>query len=147
MLKKMRYNVGRIEGSTSVAYSSTPVSILHEMSRPLGALTVWDKRRRCTSYRLRAAGTFQEASHNAIIYKRHLSSSVIDKQSYEPTATKDLSHYLNPVREISRQSLEGVIGKDPSVLDPILKNGHCIVNVEVTESFRQELRTPLTAED
>jgi SNF2 family DNA or RNA helicase len=72
-------------------------------------------------YRFRAAGTFQDASHNTSIYKQQLSSNVLGTQNYEARATKDLRHYLRKVQNVPKDSLEGVIGKDPHVLDAILK--------------------------
>jgi hypothetical protein len=51
------------------------------------------------------------------------------------------------VQDISRRAWKGLLAKAHPLLDPLLKDVCCIVNVEMTEFLRQESIVPLAAED
>lgn len=98
-------------------------------------------------YRFRAGGTFEEIIYNMSIFKTQLFARVVDKRNPMRFASKNLSDYLFPPREVEQAALDECVGKDPEVLDRIMNKVTCIRKVELTETFQIEEDDELTPEE
>lgn len=98
-------------------------------------------------YRFRAGGTFEETVYNMAIFKTQLFARVVDKRNPMRCASKNLSDYLFPPREVEQAELDECVGKDPEVLDRIMDKETCIRKVELTETFQVEEEDELTPEE
>jgi SNF2 family DNA or RNA helicase len=98
-------------------------------------------------YRFRAGGTFEETTYNMSIFKTQLFARVVDKRNPMRFASKKLSDYLFPPRDVEQSELDECRGKDPQVLDRILEQETCIRKVELTETFQVEEDDELTPEE
>lgn len=98
-------------------------------------------------YRFRAGGTFEETVYNMAIFKTQLFARVVDKRNPMRCASKNLSDYLFPPREVEQAELDECVGKDPEVLDRIMDKETCIRKVELTETFQVEEDDELTPEE
>jgi SNF2 family DNA or RNA helicase len=98
-------------------------------------------------YRFRAGGTFEETIYNMAIFKTQLFARVVDKRNPMRYASKNLSDYLFPPREVEQAELDDCLGKDPEVLDRIMEDETCIRKVEFTETFQVEEDDELTPEE
>jgi SNF2 family DNA or RNA helicase len=98
-------------------------------------------------YRFRAGGTFEETAYNMSIFKTQLFARVVDKRNPTRFASKKLSDYLFPPRDVDQSDLTECTGKDAEVLDRIMKAETCIRKVELTETFQVEEDDELTPEE
>lgn len=72
-------------------------------------------------YRFHACGTYEEIMRNKVLFKNQLHSRVVDKRDPIRYATKNGKQYFAEPFDVPPQSLEEMIGKDPQVLDHIIK--------------------------
>jgi SNF2 family DNA or RNA helicase len=98
-------------------------------------------------YRLRAGGTFEELIYNKAVFKTQLAFRVIDKKNPIRHASKKASDYLFHVRDVPQEDLTPYYGKDPKVLDEVLKRSQSIRGIILTETFQKEEDEALTLED
>ena len=92
-------------------------------------------------YRFRCGGTYEDVVNNKSVFKDQLFQRVVDKKKPERYATKALSDYFLPAKEIQQQDLSEFMGADPSILDQILAEDDTkdlIRNIELTETFQKE---------
>lgn len=97
-----------------------------------------------------AGGTFEEPIQNKTIFKRQLSSRVIDKKTPIAHAKKNLGEYLFQPRTVPQLDLSGAVGEDPLVLDKILalqSHTPTIRSILKTDMFDRHANDNLTAED
>jgi SNF2 family DNA or RNA helicase len=98
-------------------------------------------------YRLRAGGTFEELIYNKAVFKTQLAFRVVDKKNPIRHASKKASDYLFHVRDVPQEDLTPYYGKDPKVLDEVLKRSESIRGIILTETFQKEEDEPLTLEE
>ena len=98
-------------------------------------------------YRLRAGGTFEELIYNKAVFKTQLAFRVIDKKNPIRHASKTVSDYLFHVRDVPQEDLTSYYGKDPKVLDEVLKRSKSIRGIILTETFQKEEEEALTSDE
>ncbi|KEF61122.1 uncharacterized protein A1O9_02687 [Exophiala aquamarina CBS 119918] len=98
-------------------------------------------------YRFRAGSTFEEVMFNQAVFKQQVFQRVVDHKNPARHASKDASEWLFPVKETEQKEFDECIGKDPSVLDTIIKRVDYIRNIELTETFQREDDEKLNEED
>ena len=98
-------------------------------------------------YRLRAGGTFEELIYNKAVFKTQLAARVVDKKNPMRYASKKITDYLFHVKEVPQEDLDPYYGKDPLVLDQVLRKSHCIRDITLTETFQKEEEESLTPEE
>ena len=79
--------------------------------------------------------------NNKSVFKDQLFQRVVDKKKPERYATKALSDYFLPTKEVKQQDLSEFVGADPSILDQVLAEDDTkdlIRNIELTETFQKE---------
>ncbi|RHZ44408.1 putative SNF2 family helicase/ATPase [Aspergillus thermomutatus] len=102
-------------------------------------------------YRFIAGGTFEEIIYNKAIFKTQLAVRVVDKKNPIRWASKKLNEYLFPAKPVKQHDISEFVGKDPYVLDKIIKedNGEerAIRKIALTETFQREDNDKLTEEE
>ncbi|GFF28202.1 helicase ARIP4 [Aspergillus udagawae] len=102
-------------------------------------------------YRFIAGGTFEEIIYNKAIFKTQLAVRVVDKKNPIRWASKKLNEYLFPAKAVKQHDISEFVGKDPYVLDKIIKedNGEerAIRKIALTETFQREDNDKLTEEE
>ncbi|KAF7165346.1 hypothetical protein CNMCM5623_009551 [Aspergillus felis] len=102
-------------------------------------------------YRFIAGGTFEEIIYNKAIFKTQLAVRVVDKKNPIRWASKKLNEYLFPAKSVKQHDVSEFVGKDPYVLDKIIKedNGEerAIRKIALTETFQREDNDKLTEEE
>ncbi|PKX96856.1 putative SNF2 family helicase/ATPase [Aspergillus novofumigatus IBT 16806] len=102
-------------------------------------------------YRFIAGGTFEEIIYNKAIFKTQLAVRVVDKKNPIRWASKKLNEYLFPAKSVKQHDISEFVGKDPHVLDKIIKedNGEerAIRKIALTETFQREDNDKLTEEE
>jgi len=98
-------------------------------------------------YRFRTGGTFEEVIYNKAVFKTQLFQRVVDKKNPMRHASKSVTDYFFPAREVPQREFGDCRGKDPKVLDLIMDGLDCIRNIELTETFQKEDDEVLTEED
>lgn len=89
-------------------------------------------------YRFRAGGTFEDNMFNKSMFKTQLFNRVVDQKNPLSHASKNISDWLFPVRDVEQQEFDECLGKDEKVLDKIIKRVDCIRNIQLTETFQRE---------
>ncbi|EMC96919.1 hypothetical protein BAUCODRAFT_68867 [Baudoinia panamericana UAMH 10762] len=73
-------------------------------------------------YRFVAGGTFETNLYNTQLFKTSLSHRVVDKKNSRRNAKRsDTRQYLYPPQPVDQEELAQWVGKDPAVLDVLLK--------------------------
>lgn len=72
-------------------------------------------------YHLMAGGTFEELLHNQSVFKQQLASRVVDKKNPARYAMRKIGEYLFHPKKVEQKDLGQFRGKDPEVLDRIMK--------------------------
>ncbi|KAE8150404.1 P-loop containing nucleoside triphosphate hydrolase protein [Aspergillus avenaceus] len=102
-------------------------------------------------YRFIAGGTFEEVMYNKAIFKTQLAFRVVDKKNPIRTAQKSLGEYLFPAKPVPQEEVAEFMGRDPEVLDKILKRDsgaeRIIRKIALTETFQKEDNDKLTDEE
>ncbi len=98
-------------------------------------------------YRLRAGGTFEELIYNKAVFKTQLAARVVDQKNPMRFASKSITDYLFHVKEVLQKDLNPYYGKDPEVLDKVLRKSNCIRDITLTETFQKEEDESLTPEE
>lgn len=99
-------------------------------------------------YRFLAGGTFEEPMYNKSVFKTQLAFRVVDKKNPIRRASKLAKEYLFPVKPVQQKDISEYIGKDPLVLDHIIKNDQgSIRRIALTETFQKEDDDRLTEQD
>ncbi|KAL8805496.1 MAG: hypothetical protein Q9182_001951 [Xanthomendoza sp. 2 TL-2023] len=101
-------------------------------------------------YRLTVAGTFEEVIHNQSLFKQQLATRAVDKRQIARSATRKMTDYFQPLKDVEQTDLEPCKGKDPDILDCILaiqSLDPCIRAIVPCETFQQEVEEKLTAEE
>lgn len=99
-------------------------------------------------YRLTAAGTFEESMHNQALFKKQLTTRVVDKGTPAPLAKKGVAEYLFLPKHVKQEDLEPFKGKDPLVLDHILANyANLVLSITPTDVFNADDGIILTREE
>lgn len=98
-------------------------------------------------YRLRAGGTFEELIYNKAVFKTQLAARVVDKKNPMRYASRKVTDYLFHVKDVPQEDLTSYYGKDPEVLDRVLRNSNCIRDITLTETFQKEEDESLTPEE
>lgn len=100
-------------------------------------------------YRFVAGGTFEEIKYNKAIFKAQLAFRVVDKKNPIRSASRSLRSYIFPVKQVERQNVSEYIGKDPLVLDKIIRDDveGAICKITLTETFQKEDNDKLTEEE
>ncbi|OOF92179.1 hypothetical protein ASPCADRAFT_55923, partial [Aspergillus carbonarius ITEM 5010] len=103
-------------------------------------------------YRFIAGGTFEENMYNKTVFKTQLAFRVVDKKNPVRSATKSLGDYLFPAKEIPQQDVTEFLGKDPEVLDKIIRSDadasdRLIRRITLTETFQKDENDKLTEEE
>ncbi|KAJ0420857.1 P-loop containing nucleoside triphosphate hydrolase protein [Aspergillus carlsbadensis] len=103
-------------------------------------------------YRFLAGGTFEEIIHHKAIFKTQLSVRVVDKKNPVRVAQKKAGDYLFPVKPVPQQDTTEYLGKDPLVLDKILRRDtqrdeRLIRSITLTQTFVKEGNEKLTEEE
>lgn len=99
-------------------------------------------------YRFIAGGTFEEVIYNKAVFKTQLAFRVVDKKSPIRYASKSLGEYLFPVKPVEKTDVSEYIGKDPRVLDEIIKeHDGSIRKIQLTETFQREDNYKMSEED
>ena len=108
-------------------------------------------------YRLLAGGTFETNMWNKQMFKTSLTQRVVDKRNPRRNAQKDMREFLHDPRAMRQEDLSQWMGKDPKVLDQILKqlgatgsggDNPTIRAIETTETLQEEvLDEPLNEEE
>ncbi|KAL2852931.1 hypothetical protein BJY01DRAFT_244334 [Aspergillus pseudoustus] len=103
-------------------------------------------------YRFLAGGTFEEIIHHKAIFKTQLSRRVVDKKNPVRFAQKKPGDYLFPAKTVPQQDTSEYIGKDPEVLDKILRldeqrSDRLIRGITLTQTFHKEGNERLTEEE
>ncbi|KAL3465822.1 P-loop containing nucleoside triphosphate hydrolase protein [Aspergillus heterothallicus] len=103
-------------------------------------------------YRFLAGGTFEEIIHHKAIFKTQLSSRVVDKKNPVRFAQKKPGDYLFPAKAVPQQDTSEYEGKDPLVLDQILRwdeqrEDRLIRSITLTQTFHREGNERLTEEE
>lgn len=98
-------------------------------------------------YRFRAGGTFEGVMFNKAVFKTQVFSRVVDHKNPARHASKNVAEWLFPVQEAEQKEFGDHIGKDPKVLDKIIKRVDYIRNIELTETFQREDNEKLNDED
>ncbi|KEF51024.1 uncharacterized protein A1O9_12908 [Exophiala aquamarina CBS 119918] len=91
-------------------------------------------------YRFRAGGTFEDVMFNQAIFKTQMSQRVVHQKYPVPHASRDVSRWLFPVREVDKRPFRGHPGKgekDSAVLEGILGRVDYVQNVELTEIYQR----------
>ena len=73
-------------------------------------------------YRLTVAGTFEEEMHDQALFKEQLVTRVLEKKNPHRVGFKGAKQYLFPPKEVEKRNIEMFLGKDPAVLDHLLKD-------------------------
>ena len=71
-------------------------------------------------YRLLSGGTFEDALQNQGLFKTQLAARVVDHQSIKRNASKKPGEYIFEPKTCVPESLEGLRGLDPEVLDKVI---------------------------
>lgn len=103
-------------------------------------------------YRFISGGTYEEKIFDRAIFKTHLATRVVDKKNPVRFASRAMGReYLRPATSVSQKDLSEFIGKDPYVLDQIIKNDNgpekMIRKITLTETFQREDNDKLTEEE
>jgi SNF2 family DNA or RNA helicase len=98
-------------------------------------------------YRLRSGGTFEELIYNKAVFKTQLSARVVDQKNPMRHASKKATDYLFPVKDVAQKDLTQFQGKDPDVLDQVLRKSNCIRDITLTETFQKEEDESLTPDE
>jgi hypothetical protein len=98
-------------------------------------------------YRFRAGSTFEEVMFDKSVFKQQMFQRVVDHKNPARHASKDVTEWLFPVKETEQKEFDECIGKDPNVLDEIIKRVDYIRNIELTETFQREDDEKLDDED
>lgn len=98
-------------------------------------------------YRFQAGGTFEDVSFNTAIFKTQLFGRVVDKKNPIPHASRGVSEYLFPARQVEQLDFQDCLGKDPKILDAIVDRLDCIRSIVMTETFQKEDDVQLNDED
>ena len=72
-------------------------------------------------YRFLAGGTFEINIHNKQLFKSSLAQRVVDKKNPRRNAERNTKAYLYEPQQVKQEDLTKWIGKDPHVLDRLLK--------------------------
>ncbi|KAG2412761.1 hypothetical protein HFD88_010318 [Aspergillus terreus] len=73
-------------------------------------------------YRFISGGTFEEVMYNKALFKTQLAHRVVDKKNPIRLALKSLREWLFPSKPVPVTDVTEFLGKDPSVLDEIIKS-------------------------
>ena len=103
-------------------------------------------------YRFISGGTYEEKIFDRAIFKTHLATRVVDKKNPVRFASKAMGReYLRPATSVPQKDLSEFMGKDPYVLDQIIKNDNgpekMIRKITLTETFQREDNDKLTEEE
>lgn len=102
-------------------------------------------------YRFIAGGTFEEIIYNKAVFKTQLAVRVVDKKNPIRWASKKLNEYLFPAKPVKQHGISEFVGKDPHVLDKIIKEDNseerAIRKIALTETFQREDNDKLTEEE
>ncbi|GKZ33644.1 hypothetical protein AbraIFM66950_003670 [Aspergillus brasiliensis] len=105
-------------------------------------------------YRFIAGGTFEEVMYNKAVFKTQLAFRVVDKKNPVRLATKSLGEYLFPAKETPQQDVTECLGKDPEVLDRIIRadanagdSSRLIRSIKLTELFQKDDNDKLTEDE
>ena len=101
-------------------------------------------------YRFKCGGTFEEPVYNKALYKTQLFQRVVDKKNPTRATAKSVSEYLFPVKDVDEQDFHEYIGRDPNVLDKVIKKYSTfgmIRNLELTETFQRDDGEELNADE
>ncbi|GCB24662.1 protein CHROMATIN REMODELING 20 [Aspergillus awamori] len=105
-------------------------------------------------YRFIAGGTFEEVMYNKAVFKTQLAFRVVDKKNPIRLATKSLGEYLFPAKQTPQQDVTECLGKDPEVLDKIIRadahadeNQRLIRKIKLTELFQKDDNDKLTEDE
>ncbi|EXJ91333.1 hypothetical protein A1O1_04445 [Capronia coronata CBS 617.96] len=89
-------------------------------------------------YRFQAGGTFEDLLFNKAVFKTQLFGRVVDKKKPKRHATKSNVDYLFPVKDVPQQDFSDCLGKDPKVLDVVIRRLDCFRGIVLTETFQKE---------
>lgn len=102
-------------------------------------------------YRFISGGTYEERIFDRAIFKTHLATRVVDKKNPVRFASKAMEKYLSPAAPVPQEDLSEFMGKDPYVLDQIIKNDtgpqRIIRKITLTETLQREDNDKLTEEE
>jgi len=98
-------------------------------------------------YRFRAGSTFEEVMFNKSVFKQQMFQRVVDHKNPMRHASKDITEWFFTVKDTEQKEFDECIGKDPKVLDRIIKRVEYIRNIELTETFQREDDEKLNEED
>lgn len=102
-------------------------------------------------YRFISGGTYEEKIFDRAIFKTHLSTRVVDKKNPVRFASKATKDYLHRAAPVPQKDLSEFMGKDPYVLDQIIKNDtgpeKIIRKITLTETLQREDNDKLTEEE
>ncbi|RAL05549.1 putative SNF2 family helicase/ATPase [Aspergillus ibericus CBS 121593] len=103
-------------------------------------------------YRFIAGGTFEENMYNKALFKTQLAFRVVDKKNPVRSAAKSLGDYLFPAKEVPETDVTAFLGKDPEVLDKIIRSDadaseRLIRKITLTETFQKDDNDKLTEEE
>lgn len=98
-------------------------------------------------YRFKCGGTFEEPIYNKALFKTQLFQRVVDKKNPTRAADRTVSEYLFPSKNIKKQEFSPYIGRDPRVLDVVLREVDYVHNIELTETFQKDDGEELDEED
>ncbi|BCS03992.1 putative SNF2 family helicase/ATPase [Aspergillus luchuensis] len=105
-------------------------------------------------YRFIAGGTFEEVMYNKAVFKTQLAFRVVDKKNPIRLATRSLGEYLFPAKQTPQQDVTECLGKDPEVLDRIIRadaqsdeNQRLIRKIKLTELFQKDDNDKLTEDE
>ncbi|PYI09984.1 hypothetical protein BO78DRAFT_336380 [Aspergillus sclerotiicarbonarius CBS 121057] len=103
-------------------------------------------------YRFIAGGTFEENMYNKALFKTQLAFRVVDKKNPVRSAAKSLGDYLFPAKDVPQKDVTEFLGKDPEVLDKIIRidadaSERLIRKITLTETFQKDDNDKLTEEE
>ncbi|KAJ5182721.1 hypothetical protein N7492_000337 [Penicillium capsulatum] len=74
-------------------------------------------------YRFVAGGTFEDVIFNLTVFKSQLAARVVDKKNVVRQSHDLVRNFVFPVRDVEKEDLTPMLGKDPEVLDKIITEG------------------------
>jgi hypothetical protein len=88
-------------------------------------------------YRFLAGGTFEELIYNNAVFKRQLAVRVVDKKTVVRESLRKSSTYLHYVKNVKKDEHYPALGRDPDVLDEILRGEYSEIVLKATLSHIQ----------
>ena len=136
-------------------YSANRVVILDDTFNPMweqqaiGRAYRFGQTKQVYVYRLKVAGTFEDAIEKQSLYKGQLASRVVDKRNLIPAGSKKADEYIFLPKQVSKNDLGDIQGKDKFVLDQLLKDPQQMNILAITpfETFDVEDDEVMSPED